>query len=83
MWVINMELIFPLAREIGLRGAVFFDMGKGFNYWRNAFPPRFGAGPGIRWFSPFGPINIDLGFNLSPKKGEKGMVIDFNAGSTF
>jgi len=95
MWVINTELIFPLAREIGLRGALFFDMGKGFNSWNGrpgldlggvkdgAFPPRFGAGPGIRWFSPFGPINIDIGFNLNPKKGEKGNVIDFNAGSTF
>jgi outer membrane protein insertion porin family len=95
MWVINTELIFPISREIGLRGAVFFDMGKGFNSWNGrsgldlggvkdgAFPPRFGAGPGIRWFSPFGPINIDLGFNLNPKKGEKGNVIDFNAGSTF
>jgi outer membrane protein insertion porin family len=97
MWAINTELIFPLSRELGLRGAVFFDMGKGFNFWRakegykqfdpgsrdGAFPPRIGVGPGIRWFSPFGPINIDLGFNLSPKKGEKTMVIDFNAGSTF
>jgi len=83
MWVINTELIFPLSREIGLRGAVFFDMGKGFNQWQNALPARFGVGPGIRWFSPFGPINIDVGFNLNPKKGEKGHVIDFNAGSTF
>jgi outer membrane protein insertion porin family len=83
MWAINTELIFPLSREIGLRGAVFFDMGKGFTQWRKAFPPKFGAGPGIRWFSPFGPINIDLGFNLNPQKGEKGFVIDFNAGSTF
>jgi outer membrane protein insertion porin family len=83
MWVINTELIFPLSREIGLRGAVFFDIGKGFNNWGDAFPARFGLGPGIRWFSPFGPINIDLGFNLSPKRGEKGMVIGFNAGSTF
>jgi outer membrane protein insertion porin family len=83
MWAINTELIFPLSREIGLRGAVFFDMGKGFHKWRKAFPPKFGAGPGIRWFSPFGPINIDLGFNLNPQKGEKGFVIDFNAGSTF
>jgi outer membrane translocation and assembly module TamA len=46
-------------------------------------PLRYGAGPGIRWYSPFGPIHIDLGFNLNPKKGEKGYVIDFNAGSVF
>ena len=42
-----------------------------------------GAGPGIRWFSPFGPIHIDIGFNLNPKKGEKGNVIEFTAGTVF
>ena len=98
MVVFNTELIFPLSREIGLRGALFFDIGKGWgtdsvkpSYCRT--DPKLcvvrnrgiaiGAGPGIRWFSPFGPINIDIGFNLNPKKGEKGNVIDFNAGSTF
>jgi outer membrane protein insertion porin family len=98
MVVFNAELIFPISREIGLRGAVFFDVGKGFDKgWKDKtrsvqgidvetlglFPLRFGAGPGIRWYSPFGPIHIDLGFNLNPKKGEKGYVIDFNAGSVF
>ena len=31
MVVFTSELIFPLAREIGLRGAVFWDIGKGFD----------------------------------------------------
>jgi outer membrane protein insertion porin family len=44
---------------------------------------RVGVGVGIRWFSPFGPINIDIGFNPSPKNGEKTRVIDFNAGTTY
>jgi outer membrane translocation and assembly module TamA len=46
-------------------------------------PLKTGAGVGIRWFSPFGPIVIDIGFNLNPKKGEKRSAIDFTAGSTF
>ena len=83
MVVFNTELIFPLAREIGLRGAVFFDVGKGFDNWSKMFPLRVGVGPGIRWFSPFGPIHIDIGFNLSPKKGEKGHVIDFTGGTVY
>ena len=33
MVVFNIEWIFPLSREIGLRGALFFDMGKGFDKW--------------------------------------------------
>jgi len=103
MVVFNAEWIFPLSREIGLRGALFFDVGKGFDKLRDQshmawdpdthriltrpgkglFPLKFGAGPGIRWFSPFGPIHIDIGFNLNPKKGEKGNVIEFTAGTVF
>ncbi len=83
MVVFNAELIFPLAREIGLRGALFFDMGKGFDKWSQVTPLKFGAGPGVRWFSPFGPIHVDIGFNLNPKKGEKRTVIDFTAGTVF
>ncbi len=83
MVVFNTELIFPLSREIGLRGAVFFDVGKGFDKWGDIFPLRIGAGPGIRWFSPFGPIHIDIGFNLSPKKGEKSYVLEFTGGTVY
>ena len=83
MVVFNTELSFFLSREIGLRAAVFFDIGKGFNEWRDMTPLRTAAGPGIRWFSPVGPIQIDLGFNLSPKKGEKQNVFDFSMGTVF
>jgi len=103
MVAFNAEWIFPLAREIGLRGALFFDVGKGFDKLsdgshtvvdldthriltrpgKGLFPLKFGAGPGIRWFSPFGPIHIDIGFNLTPKKGEKGNVIEFTAGTIY
>jgi outer membrane protein insertion porin family len=83
MVVFNAEVIFPLAREIGLRGAVFFDVGKGFDKWNDIFPLRIGAGPGIRWFSPFGPIHIDIGFNLNPRKGEKSYVLEFTGGTVY
>jgi outer membrane protein insertion porin family len=87
MVVFNAEWIFPLSREIGLQGALFFDVGKawGTNTGENARTRciAFGVGPGIRWFSPFGPIHIDLGFNLNPKKGEKAQVIEFTGGSVY
>jgi outer membrane protein insertion porin family len=83
MVAFNVEWIFPLSREIGLQGALFFDVGKGFDKFSDITPLRFGAGPGIRWFSPFGPIHIDLGFNLNRKRGEKGQVVDFSGGSVF
>jgi outer membrane protein insertion porin family len=83
MVVFNAELTFFLSREIGLRAALFFDIGKGFNEWSDMTPLRTAAGPGIRWFSPVGPIQIDLGFNLSPRKGEKQNVFDFSMGTVF
>jgi len=83
MLVFNTELIFPLSKEVGLRGALFLDVGKGFDNVSDITPLKVGAGPGLRWFSPFGPINIDIGFNLMPEEGEKRYVIDFNVGSVF
>jgi outer membrane protein insertion porin family len=83
MVVFSSELIFPLSREIGLRGAIFWDIGKGFDKWSDITPLRTGAGAGIRWFSPIGPIHIDFGYNLSPKKGEKRTVFDFTMGTVF
>jgi outer membrane protein insertion porin family len=83
MVVFNTELIFPLSRQIGLRGAVFWDVGKGFDRWSNLTPLRQGAGAGIRWFSPIGPIHIDFGYNLTPRPEEKQSVFDFSMGTVF
>jgi len=83
MVAFNAELIFPISREIGLRGALFWDVGKGFDRWSDLTPLKTGAGAGFRWFSPMGPIHIDLGFNLNPKEGEKQKVFDFTFGTVF
>jgi outer membrane protein insertion porin family len=83
MVVFSAEWIFPLSRAIGLRGALFGDVGKGFDRWSDLTPLRTGAGAGIRWFSPMGPIHIDFGVNLSPKEGEKRNVFDFTIGTVF
>ena len=83
MVALNTEMIFPLSREVGLRGALFLDIGKGLTNVSDVTPLKLGAGPGLRWFSPFGPITIDIGFNLNPDEREKGNVIEFNVGSVF
>ncbi len=83
MVVATSELIFPISREIGLRGALFFDIGKGFDKWTDLTPLKMGAGVGIRWFSPLGPIHIDLGVNPNPKRGEKRKVFDFTVGTIY
>lgn len=81
--IINTEYMFPVFPKENIRGIVFFDMG---NAYESAIQPgdlRKGAGVGIRWFSPVGPIRIEWGYNLSPRKGEKTALWEFTIGSGF
>jgi outer membrane protein insertion porin family len=80
----NFEFIFPIVKSAGLKGLVFFDAGHGFNNntgWFNGI--RTAAGFGLRWLSPMGPIRLEMGFNLSPKQGEKANVFEFMIGRAF
>lgn len=59
----NAELRFPLVG--GLRGATFLDFGQ---VWKTAGEARlrdlaWSPGIGIRYYSPIGPIRIDVGYN--------------------
>jgi outer membrane protein insertion porin family/translocation and assembly module TamA len=60
----NIELRFPVFRE-RLRGAAFLDFGQ---VWVDQDAIDFGTlawtpGLGVRYFSPIGPIRIDVGYN--------------------
>jgi outer membrane protein insertion porin family len=81
----NTEWIVPILKGAGLKGLVFFDAGHGFDESKGWLMSgaRTSAGFGIRWFSPMGPIRMELGFNLSPKEGERGSVFDFTIGSQY
>jgi outer membrane protein insertion porin family len=68
--VANFEILFPLSKEMGLRGVVFLDVGKGFDRFDDLLPLRAGAGVGIRWLTPLGPFRIDYGWNLDPRDNE-------------
>lgn len=80
MFVLNFEFLYPLSKELGLRAAVFYDVGKGFDHWGDITPLRHAVGAGIRWYSPVGPIRIDWGYNLDRRRGEKASVWDFAVG---
>ncbi len=80
----NAEWIFPVFKPAGLKGFLFFDYGKGFDGTSGFFQSlRPAAGFGLRWFSPMGPITVELGFNLDKKPGEKSNVFDFSMGRPF
>ena len=83
--IFNSEWIFPIYQPAGLKGVLFFDAGHGFDtedgFLLNGI--RTAAGFGIRWFSPLGPIRLEMGFNLNPKKSERRSVFDFMIGRSF
>ncbi len=82
--ILSTEWIFPLIKNMGLRGVIFYDAGKAFNDDENlSFDLRHSVGFGIRWKSPMGPLRIEWGFNLSPEDDEDESVWDFSIGSFF
>ncbi|MEN8141003.1 MAG: outer membrane protein assembly factor BamA [Thermodesulfobacteriota bacterium] len=81
----NQELIFPLFKDAGLDGVIFFDAG---NSWDDGVDMdfsdlRYGAGGGFRWMSPMGPLRLEWGKNLDPRPDEDSSVWDFSIGGSF
>ena len=82
----NAEYIFPIVKDIGLMGVAFYDVGNAFDNgdaidFRDL---RESAGYGIRWYSPIGPIRIEVGHIMDPKEGEDGSgKVEFTMGSAF
>jgi outer membrane protein insertion porin family len=85
MMVYNLEYRVPLIGEQGIIGLVFFDAG---NVWTSEDDYTFsgireGAGGGVRWYSPMGPLRLEWGRNLDPKAGEPNSRVEFNIGAMF
>jgi len=91
--MINLELLFPIAREgNNLRGVVFFDAGnvwaedkvyKLTNTQKNDWEFRRSTGFGIRIITPMGVLRFEYGIKLDPKEGETGGKFDFNISGLF
>ena len=80
--VLNVELLFPIMEQFGLRGIAFFDMGNAFAKSENFSISDFrrSVGFGARWMSPFGPLRVELGFPLNKKSDDDTSVIGFSIG---
>ena len=63
------EIRYKVTENIGL--VAFLDGGTvdstSFPTFQNTL--RLGAGPGLRYYTPIGPIRVDLGFPLNPRSG--------------
>jgi outer membrane protein insertion porin family len=81
--VFSTELLIPVLPRFRL--ALFFDAGNAYGFGTDFDPTdlRLGAGVGVRFFSPLGPLRLDLGYNLDREPGEKEFQVHFTVGSPF
>ncbi|MFH1090299.1 MAG: outer membrane protein assembly factor BamA, partial [Pseudomonadota bacterium] len=85
MVLFNLEFIFPVIKEAGFMGVVFFDQG---NVWSkdqdyNLGDLRRSYGIGIRYYSPFGPLRLEWGQVIDPRAGEPTSNLEFSVGTFF
>jgi outer membrane protein insertion porin family len=82
----NVELVFPLVKDEGLMGVLFYDMGNAYDNGKDIDlgELRRSAGYGFRWYSPIGPIRLEYGYILDDKEGKKGKGRwEFTMGTVF
>jgi translocation and assembly module TamA len=62
----------------------FFDAG---NIYTTPLPKvtklRYGAGLGVRYYSSFGPIRLDVGTPINPQKGDSAIAVYVSLGQAF
>jgi len=76
----NVDFVFPLIKNAGMKGVVFYDTG---NAWEDGYhlnDMRQTAGAGIRWYSPVGPLRLEWGYVLDRKDGEDPSRWEFTIG---
>jgi outer membrane protein insertion porin family len=85
MMAYNLEYRFPLLKEQGVVGLVFFDAGNVFTDEENyTFSDiRRSVGTGIRWYSPVGPLRLEYGHVLNRRTGEPSGNWEFTVGGVF
>ncbi len=84
MGYFNFEYLFPIVKDLGLKGVLFFDTGNAWIDDEEYFSDmRSSVGAGIRWQSPMGPLRFEWGYNLDPRNDEKQSIFEFTIGKAF
>ena len=84
MWIYNFEYRFPVMKEQGVVGLVFFDAGNVFEETENfSLKARRSVGAGARWYSPVGPLRMEYGRKLDKRTGESAGEWEFTMGGSF
>jgi outer membrane protein insertion porin family len=85
-YLFTAEVGFPIFKDfVDLRGSLWTDVAKIAATDEQAlnFDMEYAIGVGLSVVTPFGPVRIDLGYNLDPQPGNDNVVINFNVGRTF
>ena len=80
----NMEVRFPIYKDF--RGVTFFDAGNVFYKMKNTDlgQLKYGAGFGLRYQTPIGPIGLELAWPLNPIQSSRDTLqVIFNIGQSF
>jgi outer membrane protein insertion porin family len=80
MLCFNFEYIFPLIKNAGMKGVVFFDTGNAWDSGYHLDDMRKTTGVGVRWYSPIGPLRLEWGYVLDRKDGESPSRFEFTIG---
>lgn len=80
MFNANFEYLFPLMKEAGMKGVLFYDTGNSWLSGYNMGDLRHTAGIGVRWYSPIGPLRLEWGHVLDRKDGESPNRWEFTIG---
>ena len=81
--LVNLDYRFPIAAGIG--GTLFFDAGNVFGAWNKIDPSELevGAGVGLRYLSPIGPLRLEVGWKLEKEPDQSGTVVFLSFGNPF
>ena len=88
----TVELAFPLGlpEEFEIRGRIWTDVGGAWDLdggeastVEDSSAPRAAVGAGISWNSPFGPIQVDLGYAIIKEDFDEDEVFRFSFGTRF
>ncbi|KKL09814.1 hypothetical protein LCGC14_2562090, partial [marine sediment metagenome] len=80
--VFNFDYTFPLIKDAGLKGDMFFDTGTAFDD-SDSLGMRESGGLGFKWITPIGPLMFFYAKNLDREEGEPDHRWEFAIGSLF
>jgi outer membrane protein insertion porin family len=80
MLCFNFEYVFPLIKNAGMKGVVFFDTGNAWDSGYHLDDMRRTVGAGVRWYSPIGPLRLEWGYVLDQKENEASNHFEFTIG---